>query len=726
MSRAGSSLSVRMSDIAVDDIRPLFVHFCKQMSVEQWDLLDQGSSDDAVKMIVAELILKCVNLVTEAFLAIYKVTKTGVSEEYVRSCVGNILPQTFADVLDVKVPDDCDSAKSLTEMIVQEVMESANSVLNASADNSEEVYRHVTPPNRLGVMVSHACDMLKAFLAKMKGIFRLPERTESQEALIEVSDDGLEEEVTSNKSWQPETSDKGSIQASGDGSVRSRASVTGSVQSRASVTGSVQSRASVTGSVQSRASVTRSVQSRASVTGSVQSRASVTGSVQSRASVTRSVQSRASVIESVQSKALSSRSVLSINLGLTTGSEGSFAIETEAVQNIIIKEFCGIEEPLLDNMKDTEIEVLKSDTSEWINSISGDIVRSIIEEVNSLEVRDSESPILEPEDMPELCLIGVGTKIKHFFAKQFAKLSIYRMAADMKKKFCPESHVETVESMTSFTEEVEELLRNESEEQKDNEVEVYLGLQNLLEGKSLMFNKMLSDLLFNNTTKGMIEPEIVPGVRRIFVAPPREAMLQEIRAKLSHFFGLFGWWMTNQAGSHSDRVEEALNAPDLLTPTDVGASYSAYSSAELGKETSPEVERIKMSVKVLVMKLVSQIYNKSKENSSLGDPKAVAENLFERVWAKVEGEDFKITPATFKNIDNVIYKELCKQWDGAARVLVKVNEGEQLADDVVASIFKYHLTNQPKKRGVVGRFFHGVGRAIMKPFRRSPAAARTI
>ncbi|KAK5876208.1 hypothetical protein CesoFtcFv8_027202 [Champsocephalus esox] len=733
-----------MSDIAVDDIRPLFVNFCKRMSVEQWDLLDQGSSDDAVKMIVAELILKCVNLVTEAFLAIFNVTKTGVSEENVRSCVGNILPQTFADVLDVKVPDDCESAESLTEMIVQEVMESANSVLNASVYNPENVFRRVTPPNRLGVMVRHACDMLKAFLAKMKGVFRLPERTESQESFIEVIDNGLEEEVTSNKSWQPETSAKGSIQASVDrsirssisanGSVQSRASVTGSVQSRASVTGSVQSRASVTGSVQSRASVTgsvqsrasvRSVQSRASVTGSVQSRASVTGSVQSRASV-RSVQSRASVIESVQSKALSSRSVLPMNSGLSTGSEGSFAIETEAVQNIIIKEFCGIEEPLLDNMKDKEIEVLKSDTSEWINNISGEIVRSIIEETNSLEVRDSERDIFEREDMPELCLIGVCTKIKHFFAKQFAKLSIYRMATDMKKQFCPESHVETVESMTSFAEEVEELLRNESEEQKDNEVEVYLGLQTLLEGKSLMFNEMLSDLLFNNTTKGMIEPEIVPGVRRIFVAPPREAMLQEIRAKLLHFFGLFGWWMTHQAGSLSDRVEIALNAPDLADTVYVGASHSVYSSAELGKETSPEKERIKMSIQVLVMKLVSRMYNKSKENSSLGNQKAVAENLFERVWAKVEGEDFKITLATFKNIDKVVYKELCKQWDGATRVLVRVNEGEQLADDVVASIFKYHLTNQPKKRGVVGRFFHAVGRAIVKPFRRSPAAAWTI
>ncbi|KAF3861236.1 hypothetical protein F7725_000012 [Dissostichus mawsoni] len=82
------------------------------------------------------------------------------------------------------------------------------------------------------------------------------------------------------------------------------------------------------------------------------------------------------------------------------------------------------------------------------------------------------------------------------------QLSIYRMAADMKKKFCPESHVETVESMTSFAEEVEELLRNESEEQKDNEVEVYLGLQNLLEGKSLMFNKMLSDLLSITPQRG--------------------------------------------------------------------------------------------------------------------------------------------------------------------------------------------------------------------------------
>ncbi|KAI4829111.1 hypothetical protein KUCAC02_023173 [Chaenocephalus aceratus] len=38
-------------------------------------------------------------------------------------------------------------------MIVQEVMESANSVLNASSDNLEEVYRRVTPPNRLGVML---------------------------------------------------------------------------------------------------------------------------------------------------------------------------------------------------------------------------------------------------------------------------------------------------------------------------------------------------------------------------------------------------------------------------------------------------------------------------------------------------------------------------------------------------------------------------------------------
>ena len=395
-------------------------------------------------------------------------------------------------------------------------------------------------------------------------------------------------------------------------------------------------------------------------------------------------------------------------------------IETEAVQGIIIKEFCGIEEPLLDNMKDTEIEVLKSDTSEWIKSISGDIVRSIIEEVNSLDVRDSESPILEPEDMPELCLIGVGTKIKHFFAKQFAKLSIHRMAADMKEQFCPESHVETVESMTSFAEEVEELLRNESEEQKDNEVEVYLRLQHLLEGKSLMFNNMLSDLLFNNTTKGMIKPQIGPGVRIIFVAPPREYIMQEIRAKLKQFFGLFSWWMIHQAGSHSDRVEKALNARDLLSPAD---TVSVGVRNSLKKETSTDVQRIKMSVKILVRKLVSRIYNKSKENSSHGDPKAVAENLFERVWAKVEGEDFKITPETFKNIDKLVYKELCKQWDEAARVLAIVNKGEQLADDIVATIFKYHLMNQPKKRGVVCRFFHGVGRAIMKSFRRFPAAA---
>ena len=64
-------------------------------------------------------------------------------------------------------------------------------------------------------------------------------------------------------------------------------------------------------------------------------------------------------------------------------------------------------------------------------------------------------------DLPKLCLKGVSTKIKHFFAKQF----IYRMGAEKKEQFCPESHVDTEESMRSFAEEVEELLRNGCEEQ---------------------------------------------------------------------------------------------------------------------------------------------------------------------------------------------------------------------------------------------------------------------
>ncbi|KAI4798777.1 hypothetical protein KUCAC02_020509 [Chaenocephalus aceratus] len=269
-------------------------------------------------------------------------------------------------------------------------------------------------------MVRHACDMLKAFLAKMKGFFRLPERTESQEAFIEAFQ-LLDLFSQSFSYW--------------------------SVQSELQLLGLFSPELQLLGLF------SPELQLMDLFSPELQLLSLFSPELQLLGLLSPELQLLDLFSPELQLLDLFSPELQLDLFSLSTGSEESFAIETEAVQNIIIKEFCGIEEPLLDNMKDTEIEVLKSDTSEWINNISAEIVRSIIEETNSLE--------------------------------------------------------------------------------------------------------------------------------------------------------------------------------------------------------------------------------------------AVAENLFERVWAKVEGEDFKITTATFKTIDKLVYKELCHQWDGATRVLVKA-------------------------------------RAIMKPFRRSPAAAWTI
>ncbi|KAF3861229.1 hypothetical protein F7725_000005 [Dissostichus mawsoni] len=90
--------------------------------------------------------------------------------------------------------------------------------------------------------------------------------------------------------------------------------------------------------------------------------------------------------------------------------------------------------------------------------------------------------------------------------------------------------------------------------------------------------------------------------------------------------------MTNQAGSHSDRVEEALNAPDLLTPTDVGASYLRTQVQNWGRRhlRGRENQNVGQGTCDEAFHRFKQI----KGEQLTWRSKAVAENLFERVWAK--------------------------------------------------------------------------------------------
>ena len=99
------------------------------------------------------------------------------------------------------------------------------------------------------------------------------------------------------------------------------------------------------------------------------------------------------------------------------------------------------------------------------------------------------------------------------------------------------------------------------------------------------------------------------------------------------------WWLNTQAGSYSERVRRAIMDTELpvlsVTPAE--------------QANAPEsTEADKMSVMVILEKLVSRVHRKAKVRWTTGDPKDIIMGLFEKTWEEVKDEDLNFTPDTFK------------------------------------------------------------------------------
>ncbi len=613
MATTGSSQTEEIPEVGGAAVRPLIESFFQKVTADQWRLLKTGAPDDATKIMLAELLLDFITSVSKTLVTALKQNRsinTVISEERVLSSLGDILPQTFAQVLDVKNEEPCVSSERLTNLIVKEVAESVNSALAASVDTLEPVMTpRITPPNRLNVMVGHACNMLKAFMGKVKKLCtprrkqRSPTTTpppDGQEHMedLEVADDHCRSPATS---LEAETMEQVSV-----------------------------------------------------------------------------------------------------------GSEDSFIIETtKAVQEIISKEVNDIIEPLLDDMTDCEYELLQSDSSREIKIIADDIAQSIVEELNSLEERNGAGASLTSEQRSKLSLRGVGKKIKDFFAKSFAKTQIHRIMAQLRNKFSTNSKADSSQSVQSLDAGVDSLLSEDGEKQGGNEVCSLHKLGNTSSGKVLVFSKVLSDFLYKHLMPEILPEQIVQGgtCKTVTVAPARDTIYGDIQGKVWRFLGLMGWWMNTQAGTHSDRVTLALKDSESVTPTPEVTEESA-----LEQDATTLAERNKMSVKILVEKLVLRILSKAKVNATFGE--TTMKSLFEKIWAEVEGVDFNITPKTFKNLDKAVFKDLCKNCGSAESVLVSVCLGEPVIEKLIASSFKQYLMTPPKKHSAIYSFFSSLRKNI--------------
>ncbi|KAL7402849.1 hypothetical protein ABVT39_020837 [Epinephelus coioides] len=121
----------------------------------------------------------------------------------------------------------------------------------------------------------------------------------------------------------------------------------------------------------------------------------------------------------------------------------------------------------------------------------------------------------------------------------------------------------------------------------------------------------------------------------------------------------------------------------------------------------------KLYVKVLVQNLVTRTFKKAGTDAN---PRPIADRLFDRIWAEMEGEDFETLPETFRSHDKNVFKDLCQHWGSAQMVLVSMYQDEPRVDNYIASTFKCHLMTPAKRHNAISRFFSRVGKVISQPF----------
>ncbi|KAI9520456.1 hypothetical protein NQZ68_017157 [Dissostichus eleginoides] len=717
-----------MAAIGQDDIHPVVVKFFSRLPVDKWESLNKSTSDDGIKIYVAEFILDLVDVLTKSLLVAMKNNNFIISEEVVWSILGNTLPQTIADFLDIKDTVECASATSLTRLLVKEAVTSVKSAVscNSQAEGFMES-EHVTSHHRLDVMVGHAIRMLRTIGAKMKGLFRF--RLRKEKRAMETSTDGQKgDDVNDEKSHESsgpsktsevdytlfqtpvaplfQTSETGSahsktsevnysvFQISGSGSTDSKTSVAPLFQT--SETGSAHSKTSEVNYSVFQISGSESTLSKTSVAPPYQT--SETGSALSKTSETKSALSNrsGSVPLFPKSSASSGLRTASSGLEVSIGSDTS-----RMVEDIITKEFFKITEPLMDSMTKSERDLLRADTVVEIAELTQFIVKE------SLGAKsNSKTTIEEVEGEIKLGEKNICGKIKAFLTRRVAKLTIHRMLSGLKKTFCPGARA-SLNSMRAFDNDIDDLLTEEGDGDHDcNEVCVYQRMKDISLGKNHVFEMLLKELLYTHTTREMTIPEFTPGVTERLVAPPPEAVKSAITRQVCRFLGMFGWFVNNEAVTQTKRMISALEeieAPPTITEE---APVSVSSKA-------------KMEVKVLVQKLVTRLFKNAKVNHDIGNAVGIVESLLEKVWAKVEGQSFTVTPDTFQTLDKVVYKDLVRIWGCAESVVVTFNMEGSSEENCIASIFKARLMSQPKKRGAVCKFLRSVGKAISKPFRRS-------
>lgn len=663
-----------MPEVTVCTYRPLIQCFFTRMTAQQWGMLTTGAPDDATKAMLADLLLDIITCLSKALLqSLRRNNVVVVTEESVKTTLGDTLSQSFAEVLDIEDPCQCVSSERLIRLVNKEVAESVNSALSTCWHTATPVInQRVTPPRTLNVMVGQACKMLKSITAKIKIACKPRRRRPSlapedeDELAMLLRDDAAERLETPERCLSDAVSSIPDIIAAQKILSQEVSELIEPLLDSLSDT------------------EFKMLHTESSLDIEVLAE-----------DIARSMAEENIILEEIEAAGPSSETDAKIKQsrkGIGKRLKGFFAKRFakawihHMVQHLKTKFH-----------KDSKLVPSKQS------------VQSLIKSVDDLLLTEDGE---KPQGENEVCVFRKFKNISSgrvlIFTQGLSDLLYGEVTQGMAPEVIPETS-----RRRDFVRKVHV---------PEAHTEMYTYIRNKAWGFMGLMSWFLNTQVSSHServTQAIMGPEppsqIEEVVEESAPKPPHKKSRKRSRKTLHNpcieAVAESSPMPSNEASPEVPPEAIAEEFPMPSTEVSPAVSEPKETPAQSAPDSIAQAEKYKMSIQVFVWRLVNRIFKTAKVSYSTESTEDIFNRLIERIWAEVQGVDFDIRKKTIEKLDAAIFKVLCKKYGCAEIVLVTMMLNDPTFENCIAFAVRDRLV-KTKKRSAICRFFSSLGTYI--------------
>lgn len=712
-------------EFRLENVRALVETFFTGITENQWRQMVLGTPDGSTQIQLAELILGIIRTVSDTLLTTIEQTNDKPeSKKRVLDSLGDLLPKSFSQVLGIPNQVENSSVRSLSDMIRTEITENVDSALSNRINNTQTALnQRIVPPSTLNVMVSRASEILKKFADMLKRLCCAPCTKEKPKSkILETYDLTLriqtEAESPEDSVWienqegREETEYQGYsggteiqwdtkeaehlVDSEGAASQKSSRELENREESETREESEeiehqedevenqdcFEETRNWTDSVE--AENEKNLRETESLEESEKNEdqevfkgkeyydESWEQEFQDNSGGKEDQEDSGEKEDLLESVETNTQDISAKTLEYL--SEENFINKTsESLQEQVKRELKELVLPILDNFSDSEYDKIQSESSLELQKLANEIATSIYYGTEK-----------------EKSLNDGRFRIKQYLAKCLSKAWLIRLCQKIKRKHLQQSDpsadtpTDSLMDLVNFWLQIE----NQGTEGEDSLISWF----NISSNNALIFTKELSDLIYRHLTTNVPPPVAVPEkppLAELHLPEDHNEMYADILGKVWIFVVLMNWWLSSQGQVISERVKLPLRLQ--LTPP--GAA----------ERDAIRLEKNRCCVRFFIEKIVTHV---------LLDVKMMPDNkhdiinyLFEKVCAKVQGENFYVSRNIFKGLDKRINQLLYKRLGTPEMVLFSINSKDPVVEECIVTIIKERLMKQPKKPSSLQRFF---------------------